>query len=102
MFLMPEIDDSRYTMSKKTVLITGARAGGIGDGLAQEFHSRGLRVFATARSLEKVKHLEDMGMEVWSLDVTSKESIDETAAKIRELTGGSLDFLVNNAGVGQY
>jgi 1-acylglycerone phosphate reductase len=92
---------SPVIMSKKTVLITGASAGGIGDALAQEFHSRGLRVFATARSLERIQHLEEMGMEVWILDVTSKESINETAARVRELTGGSLDFLVNNAGVGQ-
>lgn len=85
-------------MLKKTVLITSASAGGIGDGLAQEFHSRGLRVFAMARSLEKVQHLQEMVMEVWSLDVTTKKSIDETVAKVRALTGGS--FLVNIAGVG--
>jgi NADP-dependent 3-hydroxy acid dehydrogenase YdfG len=53
-------------MSKKTVLITGASAGGIGDTLAQKFHIRGLRVFATARSLEKIQHLKEMGMEVGS------------------------------------
>lgn len=88
-------------MAQKTVLITGASEGGIGDGLAQKFHSRGLRVFATARSLEKMKHLKEMGMEVWSLDVTARESIEETVAKVKELTGGRLDFLVNNAGVGK-
>jgi NAD(P)-dependent dehydrogenase (short-subunit alcohol dehydrogenase family) len=42
-----------------------------------------------------------MGIEVWSLDVTSMESIKETVTKVRELAGGSLDFLVNNAGVGR-
>jgi 1-acylglycerone phosphate reductase len=89
-------------MSKKTVLITGASTGGIGDALALEFHIRGLRVFATARSLEKIQHLKELGMEVWTLDVTSQESINETAIKVRELTSGSLDFLVNNAGVGQH
>ena len=102
MFLVLEIDDSTQIMLKNTVLITGASAGGIGDRLAQEFHGRGLRVFATAWSLENVQHLKNLGMEVWSLDVTSKESIDETVAKVGELTSRSLDFLVNNAGVGQY
>jgi 1-acylglycerone phosphate reductase len=52
--------------------------------------------------LKKVQHLKEIGMEVWSLDVTSKEFINKTVAKVRELTGGTLDFLVNNAGVGQY
>jgi 1-acylglycerone phosphate reductase len=89
-------------MSKKTVLTTGASAGGIGDGLTQEFHSRGLRASVTARSLERVQHLKEMGMEVWSLDVTSEKSIDKAVAKVTELTGGGRIFLVNNAGVGQY
>jgi 1-acylglycerone phosphate reductase len=31
-----------------------------------------------------------------------QESINETAINARELTSGSLDFLVNNAGVGQH
>jgi len=31
-------------------------------------------------------------MEVWSLDVTSNESINEIVAKVRKPTGGCLDF----------
>ncbi len=41
----------------KNALISGCSGGGMGDGTAQEFHNRGLHVFATARDLVKVGHL---------------------------------------------
>jgi len=84
----------------KSVLITGCSAGGIGDALAQEFHRQGLRVFATARNLEKISHLKDLGLDVLQLDVLSPTSIENAAREVAEKTGGKLDFLVNNAGMG--
>jgi 1-acylglycerone phosphate reductase len=85
----------------KSVLITGCSKGGIGDALAQEFHSKGLRVFATARNLQKVKHLKELGLDVLELDVTSKESIRLAVAAVEKETNRKLDFLVNNAGMGK-
>ena len=85
----------------QTLLITGCSEGGIGDALAQEFHTRGLRVFATARNLNKLKHLETVGIETVSLDVTDEESIRKAVEKIKLATEGTLDFLVNNAGLGE-
>ena len=84
----------------KTVLITGCSEGGIGDALAQEFHLKGLRVFATARNLTKVEHLKARGIEILKLDVTSTDSIKTAVAEVEKLTGGKLDILVNNAGMG--
>lgn len=86
--------------SRKTVLITGTSKGGIGDALAQEFHRKGLRVIATARNLNKVQHLKDMGLEVLALDVVNDASIREAVKSVSALTGGKLDVLVNNAGSG--
>jgi short-subunit dehydrogenase len=43
-----------YSNTKQSVLITGCSKDGIGDALAQEFFSRGFRVFATARDLRKI------------------------------------------------
>jgi 1-acylglycerone phosphate reductase len=85
----------------KTALVTGCSLGGIGDALAQEFHRRGLRVFATARNLKKVQHLVEMGIEVLELDVESSESITNAAKAVAELTDGTLDILVNNSGIGK-
>lgn len=82
----------------KTVLITGCSSG-IGNALAREFRSRGLRVFATARNADSLSDLSDLGIEALSLEVTSKESIEALKETIDERTeGAGLDLLVNNAG----
>jgi 1-acylglycerone phosphate reductase len=86
---------------QKSVLITGCSAGGIGDALAQSFHRRGLRVFATARNLSKVQHLKDMGLEVVELDVTDTRSRESAVEHVMASTGGTLDILINNAGGGK-
>lgn len=87
-------------MASKTVLITGCSEGGIGDALAQEFHRKGLRVFATARNLSKMEHLKAFGLDIIALDVVDKSSIKQAVEIVKKSTGGTLDFLVNNSGVG--
>lgn len=89
-------------MRQKTVLITGCSEGGIGDALAQEFHRKGLRVFATTRNLSKIEHLESLGLDILPLDVTHESSIKQAVESIKAATGGTLDFLVNNSGAGRW
>lgn len=86
---------------KKVAVITGCSKGGIGDALAREFHDRGIRVLATGRTLQKLSHLRDLGIEVIELDVESTESIRAAAETVNSFTGGRLDFLVNNSGSGR-
>jgi len=86
--------------AKRTVLITGCSEGGLGDALAQAFHGRGLRVLATARNPAKMAHLAALGIETLPLDVLSADSIRESVTRVADLTGGSLDILINNAGGG--
>jgi enoyl-[acyl-carrier-protein] reductase (NADH) len=95
--LRPEL----LIMSQKSALITGCSAGGIGDALAQAFQRRGLRVFATARTLSKIQHLEAKGIEILALDVTDPNSLKVAVEHVREATGGTLDVLINNSGVGK-
>ncbi|KAJ7852975.1 NAD(P)-binding protein [Mycena leptocephala] len=84
--------------SRKTVLITGCSAGGIGYELAKEYHSKGLRVIATARRLDALIDLAALGLETLQLDVTKIESVQAGRVHVESLTGGTLDILVNNAG----
>ncbi|KAL1855890.1 NADPH-dependent 1-acyl dihydroxyacetone phosphate reductase [Diaporthe australafricana] len=87
-------------MAAKSVLITGCSKGGIGDGLAREFKTRGLRVFAAGRDSAKMAHLHDLGITVLMLDVTDSASVATAAETVRTATDGrGLDVLVNNAGV---
>jgi 1-acylglycerone phosphate reductase len=84
--------------TRQTVLITGCSEGGIGESLAKEFNSRNFRVFATARDAKNIEHLTKLGIETLSLEVHKPESIQRLKNQVRELTGGRLDYLVNNAG----
>jgi NAD(P)-dependent dehydrogenase (short-subunit alcohol dehydrogenase family) len=83
-------------MTAKSVLITGCSSG-IGAALAEEFHRRGLTVYATARRPDGIAALSGRGMRTLALDVTDPASIAAAIAVIGEEQGG-LDLLINNAG----
>lgn len=87
-------------MMKRTWLITGCSAGGIGAGIAKGVLARGENVIVTARNTEKVKEITEMYPETSlavSLDVTDPASMD-AAIQAGMKKFGRLDVLVNNAG----
>jgi 1-acylglycerone phosphate reductase len=71
--------------------------GGIGHALSLTYHKAGLRVFASARRLDAMADLAEAGIHTLELDVTNEDSVRSTRERISELTGGTLDILVNNA-----
>ncbi|KAL2832390.1 hypothetical protein BDW59DRAFT_139170 [Aspergillus cavernicola] len=84
---------------QKSVLITGCFPGGIGNALAREFHSCGLRVFATARDAKSLEDLAVLGIESLSLIVDDEDSVQLCFAEVKRRLGDrGLDYLVNNAG----
>ncbi|KAJ7457029.1 NAD-P-binding protein [Mycena latifolia] len=84
--------------NRKIVLITGCSPGGIGHELAKEYHSKGLRVIATARKSAALEDLAALGLETFELDVAKLESVKAGRERVLSMTGGTLDILVNNAG----
>lgn len=86
----------------RCALITGCSAGGIGSALVEELHAQGLRVYATARSLSKMSHLEKLpNVTLLTLDVVDPASIAAAVDTVRQdlaSRGASLDIVVNNAG----
>ena len=86
----------------KTVLVTGCSDGGTGGAIAEAFHAKGYHVFATARTPSKIseKLRSSKNVTVLSLDVVSSDSIAAAVASVDKETGGTLDVLVNNSGVG--
>lgn len=58
----------------------------------------GFRVFATAPNVEDISDLQERGLETLSLEVHKPENILSVKEQVENLTGGKLDFLVNNAG----
>ncbi|GJC84093.1 short-chain dehydrogenase cctT [Colletotrichum liriopes] len=87
-------------MAQKTILITGCSDGGLGSALALAFSKAGWRVFATARNPSKLKQCTAAKIETLQLDVKSDSSISTCVSQVAELTDGSLDALLNNAGAG--
>lgn len=116
-------------MTRKTILITGCGPGGIGAALAKDFQLRGHQVFASGLSEDHIDPSlsADYGIQTLVLDVTSQPSIDQAVQTVRDnfqstscsspagkseqeehgayesnqnkLLPGSLDMLINNAGV---
>lgn len=83
----------------KSILITGCSDGGIGSALAHVFQSRGYRVFATARTLSKMSELADLPrVTLLTLDITQSSHIADVTEAVQRETGGTLDYLINNAG----
>jgi 1-acylglycerone phosphate reductase len=86
-------------MAKRTVLITGCSAGGIGATMTKAFADLDYHVFATLRDTAKAGSLAQMAnVEILQLEVTSRESIEQCVLDVQKRTGGTLDVLVNNAG----
>lgn len=67
--------ESMTNSAKEVVLITGCSVGSIGNTLAREFHARGWHVIATARSLQRILDLQDLGIQIEELELTSCASI---------------------------
>ncbi|PAM96229.1 short-chain dehydrogenase/reductase [Flavobacterium sp. IR1] len=85
---------------KKTVLVTGASAG-IGKATAIYLAQKGYNVYGAARRIEKMQDLKAKGVKPIVLDVTKEDSITSCVNAILSETG-SIDILINSAGLGSY
>jgi NAD(P)-dependent dehydrogenase (short-subunit alcohol dehydrogenase family) len=89
----------------KSVFITGA-ASGMGREGAKLFHGHGWRVGAVDRSADGLASLtQELGEQrLWTrvVDVTDKAALDAALADFcADNTGGGLDMMWNNAGIGE-
>lgn len=80
-------------------MITGCSSG-IGRALALAFHARAARVWATARRVESLQELAQVGLRTAALDVCDSAAIASLRERIAA-QDGAIDILVNNAGYGQ-
>lgn len=92
-------------LSGTTVVLTGV-TGGLGTEAAYQLAHHGARIIATGRDLDKVESaltalrhgIHDLDATAVRLDLADLDSVREGAESILALTG-SVDVLVNNAGV---
>ncbi|RRD25376.1 oxidoreductase [Brucellaceae bacterium VT-16-1752] len=89
-----------FTKGKKTALVTGASSG-MGKSIAKRLINDGYQVYVSARSVDKMADLADLGAQPLRIDVSKDEEIVAGVETILAQTGGG-DVLVNNAGFGLY
>jgi len=87
--------------SDQTLFITGCTPGGIGYACAHVAKAAGYRVLATARKRADTARLKAEGFEAFCLDLDDSNTIDAAVAWVKEVTGGKLYALFNNAAYGQ-
>jgi NAD(P)-dependent dehydrogenase (short-subunit alcohol dehydrogenase family) len=81
---------------KRTILITGCSAGGIGYYCAHALRERGWRVFASCRKQADCDMLIGEGFDSPRLDYADEPSLNAGLAEVLAATGGTLDALFNN------
>jgi NADP-dependent 3-hydroxy acid dehydrogenase YdfG len=89
-------------MAPKSVFITGASSG-LGRGLALHFAKAGATVHAAARRKDELSRLgaEAPGIVEVPLDVQDSEALVRAIHRAEEQSGGALDLVIANAGVGR-
>lgn len=89
-------------IQNSTILVTGGSSG-IGKETARQFALNGARVVITGRDEVKLKNTADeIGAIPLPFDIADLKSIPAKARQILDLLDGSIDVLVNNAGVGVF
>ena len=82
----------------KVVLITGGTSG-IGKATSILLSSRGFKVYATGRNVDKVRDLEEKGITLLYMNLLDEESIRNAFDEVIKREG-KIDILINNAGYG--
>lgn len=94
------MSQSNYLPPDCTILITGCSSG-IGLYCALQLKQLNFNVIASARKIEDVQRLEELGLKAVQIDLNSESSVNLGLNKVLELTNERLDVLFNNAAFGQ-
>ena len=86
----------------KNIIVTGA-SGGIGNSIIEKLHQAGANILASGTKIEKLNELKKRYSNIKTLkfDISQSEKIEEFVENATKELGGSLDCVVNNAGITQ-
>jgi len=87
-------------LKKQSILITGCSSG-IGLHVARQLHHAGYQVIASARKIEDVEKLKQLGLTAIQLDLDNSDSIRKAFEQTLSITNGELYALFNNGAYGQ-
>jgi 3-oxoacyl-[acyl-carrier protein] reductase len=89
-------------LEKKNIIVTGA-SGGIGNAIIKKLSEAGANILASGTRIEKLEELKKNfeGLKILKFDISQIDKIEEFIENATSELGGSLDGIVNNAGITQ-
>ena len=89
-------------LENKNIIITGA-SGGIGNSIIKKLNEAGANILASGTRMEKLEELKEnfKNIKILKFDISQKDKVEEFIENSTNELGGSLDGIVNNAGITQ-
>ena len=89
-------------LENKNIIVTGA-SGGIGNSIVKKLNQAGANILASGTRIEKLEELKKNfeNIKILKFDISQSDKIAEFIENATNELGGSLDGLVNNAGITQ-
>ena len=88
------------SLKDKNIIVTGA-SGGIGNAIVEKLNQNGANILATGTRIEKLEELREKfsNIKILKFDISQHDKIEEFIENATKELGGSLDCIVNNAGI---
>ena len=89
-------------LKDKNIIVTGA-SGGIGNSIIKKLSETGANILASGTKIEKLEDLKKTfrNIKILKFDISQSDKIEEFIENATKDLGGSLDCIVNNAGITQ-
>ena len=89
-------------LDNKNIIVTGA-SGGIGNAIIKRLNESGANILASGTRIEKLDELKKNfeKIKILKFDISQSDKIEEFIENATNELGGSLDCIVNNAGITQ-
>ena len=87
-------------LENKNIIVTGA-SGGIGNSIIKKLNEAGANILASGTKIEKLEELKKnfKSIKILKFDISQSDKIEEFIENATNELGGSLDGIVNNAGI---
>jgi|TARA_B100000795_G_C22730544_1_gene411215 3-oxoacyl-[acyl-carrier protein] reductase len=88
------------SLKNKNIIVTGA-SGGIGNSIVDKFNENNANILATGTNIKKLEELKSKfkNIKILPFDISQHDKIEDFINEATEELGGSLDAIVNNAGI---
>jgi len=89
-------------LKNKNIIVTGA-TGGIGNSIIKKLHENGANILASGTKIEKLEEIKGVfkTIKILKFDISQSDKIENFIDSASKELGGTLDCIINNAGITQ-